>query len=698
MERLTLERSESHFMGLSVQQELTPLFSESDSEGLVGTHAPSSRAAAADVAPRRALSLVQRLAVVDSRERHYWLLLQLIGIAVIVFIWPLELAFRSIWAGEGFIAFVVLDYVCDAIFVADMILGFVCAKDKAKHVRSVWFWIDVLAVVPADLFVWNPLWLHFVLRANRVLRLARAREYAFEFERFSVKGRLILVIKLALSLLFISNAFSCSYVALSFLEGFSTPWGVSASYAAAPLVELYFQGFAWSWQVISRCGGSFAGPITVAEKGLTVCLGLIVLFLGAVVIGEISGVITTSQLKQVKLTAKLRAVSEFASSHNLPQSMSEKLVLEVNNHWNASQHEDFAAVLRDSCSQDMQGAVAVFLHKDVLRRVPLFASLSHECIKSLAVGLKSRWYQPSEFVVREGETGSTMFFVDSGTLEVLRNAVELGGALAVYSGAKTGKDRIGILNAGDFIGEATILDASAERSASVRALTVAHVFELTGKTLRHVLKRYPAQMAAIELIAHERSAQSQLRSLFHGFAEGVLPLFRLERRERGDVLLSCGQEPPRLFLLVKGRLAIADTGNSVVAEVSESMFCGSHSRPTDYSVVVASDVAFVFVLSQQVAREDVDMVLRHEKFSVAWFAEHARGQREREAASAAKGLGKKATAAQAEALGKNGFGAKLLEMLGESGQREMKALTREQLALAVTATNKLTKALLKTMA
>jgi hypothetical protein len=37
-------------------------------------------------------------------------------------------------------------------------------------------------------------------------------------------------------------------------------------------------------------------------------------------------------------------------------------------------------------------------------------------------------------------------------------------------------------------------------------------------------------------------------------------------------------------------------------------------------------------------------------------------------------------------------------MLGESGQREMKALTREQLALAVTATNKLTKALLKTMA
>ncbi len=693
MERL-LSRSESHFMGLSAQQELEPLFPESEGEQSDGGGKPQVSARFESRSVKPSLSVVQRLAVVDSQERHWWLLVQLVALAYFVLMWPIELAFLSPERGDAVIGFAVADYLCDALFIADLVLQFLCREEKKAMLQSAWFWVDVLAMVPADVAVWHPVWLHFVLRANRLLRLARAREYAFEFERFSARGRMILVIKLALSLLFISNAFACAYVGMSFLEGFSTNWGIPSSYASAPLPELYFQGFTWAWQVISRCGGSFPGPTTVSEKALTMLLGLVVLFLGAIIIGEISGVITTSQLKQATLAAKLRAVSEFASSHKLPRSVSERLVLEVNSHWNASQHEDFAAVLRDCCSSDAQAAVAVFLHKDVLRRVPLFASLSHDCIKNLAVSLKARSYQPNEFIVREGDKGSTMYFVDKGTLEALCSPVELGGALAVYSGAKTGKDHIAFLGPGDFFGESSLLDADTLRNASVRTVTAALVFELTGKKLRSVLRRYPAQMAEVELIVQERRGHALLRSVFYGFGDNLIPLFKLRKLSRGDSVISCGNSEGLCFA-VSGEFEVRSESGNVVTVMRESGFFGSSSDPCDYSVTVKSEVAYCFVLAGNPSPQDAAMLQRHERHSIAYFEEHAARQKETHAAELGKCLGKNVTEKQIQELRENGFASRLLDVVVESSRRsEMHALKKEETKHALIAAQKLTKSLL----
>ncbi len=179
-------------------------------------------------------------------------------------------------------------------------------------------------------------------------------------------------------------------------------------------------------------------------------------FVGAAVVGEIAGLITMAQLKQSKLSAKLRAVSDFATSRKLPRSLSHRLIYEINSHWSATHdQEEIGNVLQD-VSKESRANVAVYLHRDVLRRVSMFSTLPHELLREIASSLKSHTFPANETVVREGEPGGAMYFVDSGMLEVCRSSVELGGAASVYSGAKS-KNRIGVLSEGDFFGEGLML-------------------------------------------------------------------------------------------------------------------------------------------------------------------------------------------------------------------------------------------------
>jgi hypothetical protein len=219
-----LARSESHFMGLSVQQqqELEPLMSSDAEQAFSETEVSVDPVAV--VAPPTQSWLrvfVSKLQASESSERHYWLLGQLVVIAFVAFVWPIELCFPRIW--PYFPYFVAVDSIADILFVSDTVLT--ALSRRSAVVSDFWFWLDIFSVLPADIFVWNPLWLHFALRGNRLLRLVHVRAFVFEFQRYSIKSTAVLFLSLALALLFIANAFSCVYVGISFVQNFSTPWG-----------------------------------------------------------------------------------------------------------------------------------------------------------------------------------------------------------------------------------------------------------------------------------------------------------------------------------------------------------------------------------------------------------------------------------------------------------------------------------------
>ena len=96
-----------------------------------------------------------------------------------------------------------------------------------------------------------------------------------------------------------------------------------------------------------------------------------------------------------------------------------------------------------------------------LQRVPLFAGLSEDELRQIALLFKERHFSAGETVVKEGSDGATFFLIDSGEARV-----SVGGAARAS------------LRAGDHFGEIALIDEGA-RSASITATTALVCYGLT---------------------------------------------------------------------------------------------------------------------------------------------------------------------------------------------------------------------------
>jgi CRP/FNR family cyclic AMP-dependent transcriptional regulator len=93
-----------------------------------------------------------------------------------------------------------------------------------------------------------------------------------------------------------------------------------------------------------------------------------------------------------------------------------------------------------------------------IRRVPLFRDFADDEVAGIAATVSDRTYTKHDFIVREGDPGSTFFFLVSGSVSVCRIMPD-------------GREMIlAILKEGDFFGEMAMFDSSL-RSASIKTLT-----------------------------------------------------------------------------------------------------------------------------------------------------------------------------------------------------------------------------------
>ena len=120
----------------------------------------------------------------------------------------------------------------------------------------------------------------------------------------------------------------------------------------------------------------------------------------------------------------------------------------------------------------------------VLQRVAVFTALSSEARAQLARATTRGLFAAGEVVVRQDESGSSMFVVASGEVVVL---LEHGQELA----------RIG---AGGFFGEMSLL-TGAPRNATVRTTVDSELLEITGVAFRQFVLANPAVVEQIG-VAH----------------------------------------------------------------------------------------------------------------------------------------------------------------------------------------------------
>lgn len=69
---------------------------------------------------------------------------------------------------------------------------------------------------------------------------------------------------------------------------------------------------------------------------------------------------------------------------------------------------------------ELRADIAMHLNKEVLE-LPLFESASRGCLRSLSLIIKTSFTAPGEFLIRQGDALQAIYFVCSGSMEVLKD-------------------------------------------------------------------------------------------------------------------------------------------------------------------------------------------------------------------------------------------------------------------------------------
>lgn len=118
--------------------------------------------------------------------------------------------------------------------------------------------------------------------------------------------------------------------------------------------------------------------------------------------------------------------------------------------------------------------------------MPFFANADPDFVNAVVTKLKYEVYQPGDIIIKEGEIGNKMYFIQEGIVDII-----VDGEIATS------------LSDGSYFGEICLL-TNARRVASVRAETYSNLFSLAVEHFRSVLDQYPVMRRTMESIAAER--------------------------------------------------------------------------------------------------------------------------------------------------------------------------------------------------
>jgi serine phosphatase RsbU (regulator of sigma subunit) len=231
------------------------------------------------------------------------------------------------------------------------------------------------------------------------------------------------------------------------------------------------------------------------------------------------------------------------------------------------------------------------MNRKILAQVPLFKVLPEKELDQLAATLRVRELPPDTLLFSEGEVGDRFYAV-------------IYGQVAVIKALGTTEERVlGVRGPGEFIGELSLLNRNGLRTASVRTVGEAAMWEMTLAEFDALLSRYP-QMAfevvrvlSERLIAGENATIHDLREKNHqltqAYTELQLAQAQLVEKEKLEHELKLAYRIQMSILPEElPRLPSFDLGARVVpARVVGGDFFGVIPLAADKAAVFVGDVS-----------------------------------------------------------------------------------------------------------
>ncbi len=178
--------------------------------------------------------------------------------------------------------------------------------------------------------------------------------------------------------------------------------------------------------------------------------------------------------------------------------------------------------------------------------VPIFTNLGREDFVALLEAIEVHTYAAGQSVAREGEPGTSMFFLVEGRADFLRG--QEGGT----------KQAVASMGEGGVFGELSLV-SEGPRLATVVASVPSVLLELTRARVTELTQRHHQVEKVVRAFCRERVVDSLMRThpmfshLPYEQKRAVAREFHLQQVEAGQTLLTAGRRGEAMYLLLRGR-------------------------------------------------------------------------------------------------------------------------------------------------
>lgn len=376
-----------------------------------------------------------------------------------------------------------LDYVFDSLFILDLLMSFrVAVADPygnggyssdyryiARRYFKFWFWIDILAVLPMELFFsGEEAQLGNAVKMFRLLRMGRLIQAIDQQGSSRFLGK---IVRLMLVIVVIGHWVACVWALINSAE--DDAWRITMGAENDSL-------FDWYTMCLLNAFYQMIGTTTVFPEtsGQRVFCSIILLF-GAVIWGMIFGNMSLllRELDQEKelFNQKIGTVQREMKHLHLSDHMSSKILRYYELLWQQDRARFLGISLLGDLNGNLRREVLRSLWLPLLKAVPLFKTCTQSVFDAILGLLRLEIVLEGDVVFNEGDIGDAMYFLVDGTVEAYSIEKDLFFAT---------------LEAGSFFGEVA-LTISNVRTATIRAVVGCELLALAAHDFEVMLKDFP---------------------------------------------------------------------------------------------------------------------------------------------------------------------------------------------------------------
>uniref|UniRef100_A0AAR2M0E5 Voltage-gated delayed rectifier potassium channel KCNH4 n=1 Tax=Pygocentrus nattereri TaxID=42514 RepID=A0AAR2M0E5_PYGNA len=400
----------------------------------------------------------------------------------------------------------VSDIAVEILFIIDIVLSFRTtyvsksgqvifnARQICIHYLTTWFIIDLVAALPFDLLYTFKVSVVSVVHLLKTIRLLRLLRLLQKMDRFSQHSTVVLTLLMSMFAL-LAHWMACIWYIIGKKEMESnahthtwdigwlhelgkrleSPYSMAngSSGSGPSLRSVYIASLYFTLSSLTSVGFGNVSANTDAEKIFSICTMLIGALMHALVFGNVTAIIQRMYSRWSSYHTRTKDLKDFIRVHHLPQSLKQRMLEYFQTTWSVNNGIDSNELLKDF-PDELRSDIAMYLNKEILE-LAVFSSLSRGCLRSLSLHIKMSFCAPGEYLLRQGDALQALFFVCSGSMEVLKDGMVLA-----------------ILGKGDLIGaNLSVENRVIKTNADVKALMYCDLQCINLRGLYEVLDLYP---------------------------------------------------------------------------------------------------------------------------------------------------------------------------------------------------------------